>query len=66
MKEKPKGTGQSLANDGLPHDIVIAFAKGAGAVAGGVAVKAAIHGAKNVIAKKKASAEKPSIILTDK
>jgi len=61
MKEKPKGT-RSTTNDSFPHDIAIAFAKGAGAAA----ATAAIHGAKKIIAKKKPEAEKPKIILTDK
>jgi hypothetical protein len=66
MKEKPKGTGRSTANDALPHDIAVAFAAGAGTGVGAAAVKAAIHGAKKIIAKKKADAENPTIILTDK
>ncbi len=62
MKEKPKGTGRSTANDALPHDLVIAIA---GAATKEVA-QAAIHGAKKLIDKKKAEPEKPRIILTDK
>jgi hypothetical protein len=62
MKEKPKGTGRSTAHDALPHDIVVAIAGGVGTAA----AKAAIQGAKKIIAKKKADAEKPKIILTDK
>jgi hypothetical protein len=70
MKKKPKGTGRITAHDALPHDVVVAIAQGAaqgvGAAAGAVATQAAIDGAKKIIAKKKANAEKPNIILTDK
>src|ERR1700722_18541299 len=50
MKEKPKGTERSTAHDALPHDIVVAIAGGVGTAA----AKAAIQGAKKIIAKTKA------------
>jgi hypothetical protein len=66
MKEKPKRTGRTTANDSLPYEIAIAIAQGVGTGVGAVAATAAIHSAKKIILKKKADAENPKIILTDK
>ncbi|MGC1106056.1 MAG: hypothetical protein WA876_05925 [Candidatus Acidiferrales bacterium] len=70
MKKKPKDDTRSVANDALPHDLLVATAAGAATAIGtGAATaigKGAVLGVKKLVEKAKPKTKESKIILTDK
>lgn len=64
--KNPSAGKRSKTQDALPHDIIIAAATGAGIQVVKEAANAANKAVKRAVAKRKASREKSTIILTDK